>query len=247
MIKSIVSGAAAIVIGAVPLAVHAQEAATATATATIDPARLAAAKAVVEHIFPAGTYARLMNASMQAVSKSAVDSVSQMQLRDLAAMGGQSPETVAKLGSGTLQEIMAIYDPVYRQRMEVTMGTMMSEMTKVMVGFEPAVRDGVGQAYANRFTTDQLGEMNRFFETPTGKAYAAESMVIMTDPAVMAKIQQFMPELSKQMPDILKSVQAATATLPKPRKYVDLSAVDRSKLAKLLGITEAQLAKENQK
>jgi hypothetical protein len=47
------------------------------------------------------------------------------------------------------------------------------------------------------------------------------------------------------MPEIEKRVQAATANLPKPRKFEDLTAEQKAKLAGLLGIDEKELEKRS--
>lgn len=218
----------------------AAEPATATTANPADPARLAAARQTVDYVFPAGTYARLMNGSMDKMMDSLMDSMMRMPLKDLAGMSGVD---TSKLSSGSLQEIMEIYDPSFKQRLTVTNRTMMGEMMTIMTEVEPDIRDGLSHAYAGKYTTAQLGELNTFFATPTGKAYAADSYLIMMSPEVMAKMQDFVPKLMKQMPAVMEKVKAATADLPAPKKYDALSAADKSRLAKLLGISEDQLEK----
>ncbi|MDE2436266.1 MAG: DUF2059 domain-containing protein, partial [Sphingomonadales bacterium] len=119
------------------------------------------------------------------------------------------------------------------------------QMATMMTTLEPGIREGSRQAYAKRFTTEQLADLNRFFDTPTGTAYAADSMMLFMDPAVVDKMQKAVPELMKQVPTIVKAIESATANLPTPRKYKDLSKDQRARLAKLLGVTEAQLDKQN--
>lgn len=232
---------------AAPLAAQAQTAAPASEAAVSDPARLAAATVTVDHVFPTGTYARMMNGSFQAVMKGAMAGVEDMPIKQLAAIGGIKEEQVAALGEGTLKQLMEIYDPAYHQRMQAMMEAMTGQMAAMMTTFEPGVREGLSQAYAKRFTADQLAELNRFFDTPTGKAYAADSMMLFMDPAVVDKMQKAMPELMKQMPAMMRSIESATANLPRPRQYKELNRDERARLAKLLGITEAQLAKQNRK
>lgn len=207
----------------------------------IDAARLAAARTTVDFVFPAGTYARVMNSSMDAIIGNMMDSVGKMPLRDLAAIGGLPEQSVATLGDGTLKEIMAIYDPHYQERMQVTTKAMMAEMGKLMTQFEPGIRDGLARAYAKRFTVAQLRDLNAFFATPTGKDYAADSMVIFMDPEVMAKMTAMMPEMMKQMPAIAAKLKDASAALPPPRKAEDLTPDERKRLAALLGVSEDSL------
>ena len=239
--------AAALSLGA-PLAAQAQDtpapASAATQAQPMDPARLAAATTTVDYIFPNGTYAKLMKGSLDSVLKMTMGTLDDMPIKQLAGIGGLNEDELKGLGNGTLAEIMAIYDPAYQQRMELGMTAMMGEMSKMMATFEPAMREGLSQAYAKRFTAEQLGDLNRFFATPTGTAYAADSMMLFMDPAVMEKMQKMMPELMKQMPAMIGAMETATAQLPKARTYKELSKAERTKLAKLLGVTEAQLARQ---
>lgn len=211
--------------------------------AAIDPARLPAARQAVDYVFPLGTYARLMNGTMDKMMDSMMDSVSQMPLRDLAGIGGLDQKELesGQLSSATLSEIMEIYDPMYRERMKISTRAMMSEMSGLMTEFEPEIRDGLASAYAARFDAKQLDELNAFFATPTGKAYAADSYLIMMSPEVMSKMQAFVPKMMQRMPAIIDKVKTATADMPEPRKLADLSKAEKKKLAGLLGVSEADL------
>lgn len=215
----------------------AAEPAAAPASAA-DPVRLAAAKQTVDYVFPLGTYGRIMNGTMDKMMDSIMDSMMQMPLKGLAGISGVDTE---KLGSGTMSQIMEIYDPAFKQRMQVTTRTMMTDMMGLMTQFEPDIREGLTNAYAGRFDLKQLQEMNAFFATPTGKAYAADSYIIMMSPEVMAKMQALAPQLMKEMPAIIDKVKGATASLPEPRQYADLKSAEKDKLAGLLGISRKEL------
>lgn len=209
---------------------------------SIDPERLAAARQTVDYVFPAGTYARMMNGAMDSVMDTILDSTTRIPLQALAGLGGiQQKELENKLGSATLSEIMEIYDPAYRERMKLSTRAMMGEMTGLMTEFEPEIRDGLSKAYAARFDTRQLGELNAFFATPTGKSYAADSYAIMMSPEVVSKMEAFVPKMMQHMPAIIEKMKTATAGLPEPRKFADLSRAEKERLAKLLGISEADL------
>lgn len=212
-----------------------------------DPAQARAARAVVDQIFPAGTYARIMDKSMDAVMGSVLGSLDQMLLRDLSRIGGASEEELRQLGDGSLKQMMEITDPAYRQRIERATRVMTEQMSASMTRFEPGIRDGLAQAYARRFSAAQLGDLNTFFNTPTGKIYAAESMMLFLDPEVMNRMQAMMPELMKEMPAMIAAMEQATADLPKPRTYADLVKDERARLAQLMGISEAELAKRQKK
>jgi hypothetical protein len=217
---------------------------TPEAPAAVDPARLATARKTVDYVFPIGTYARLMNGTMNGLMDRMMDSVGKMPLRELAALGGVSQDKLTKLGDGTLREVMAIYDPHYQERTQVTMRAMTAEMVKLMTRFEPAIRDGLAQAYARRFTVGQLDELNHFFATPTGTIYAADSMAIFMDPEVMSKMTELMPSILKEMPALTAKMKEATASLPPPRNFEDLTAAERQRLAGLLGVSVDELGRQ---
>lgn len=210
-------------------------------TAANDPARMAAAKIAVDHVWPVGTYARMMNGTMDQMMDSILNSTMDLPVRDLAAVGGAD---TGKLGSATMAQVMEIYDPAYKERLRITSRTMMGEMTTMMTQFEPDIREGLVSAYATKFDTRQLADLNAFFATPTGKAYAADAYLIMMSPEVMSKMQGIMPRLMRQMPAMLQKVQAATASLPRQRTYAELSDAEKGKLAQILGISRSDLDKE---
>lgn len=214
---------------------------TVSAAPVTDPARIAAARQTVDHVFPLGTYARLMNGTLDKMMDSIMDSTMKLPLKQLAGISGVNTED---LGEASMAEIMEIYDPAFKQRMQVSTRTMMSEMIPLMTQVEPDIREGLTQAYAGRYTATQLTELNAFFATPTGKIYAADSYLIMMSPEVMAKMQGFVPKLMEQMPAIVEKVKAASAGLPEPRAYGDLSKAEKARLAKLLGVSEEQLEKD---
>ena len=210
-----------------------------------DQSRMAAAQAVVDKLFPNGTYARIMNGTMDTVMRGAMASVGEMPLKDLAGIGGIPEEQLKQMGDGKLKEMLAILDPAFDQRMDASMRAMMPELTKLMTQFEPGIREGLTVAYARRFTPEQLTEMSRFFSTPTGTLYASESMVIFMDPEVVNRMMGMMPEMAKQMPAMVGTVERAIASLPKPKSFEDLTKAERARLAALLGVSETDLIQRN--
>lgn len=234
---------ACITLAHLPTVASAQAAAEPAAVTVDDIEHSELATRTVDFVFPSGTYARIMNTTMDALMDNIMDSVTAMPIRDLAALGGIDKAKLDELGPGTMREMMLILDPAFEERMKLSTRAMMSEMTTLMTQVEPSIRDGLASAYSSRFDARQLAELNAFFATPTGRAYAEQSMVIFTDKAVMAKMQEFMPAMMKQMPAIIEKVGVATAKLPAPRKVEDLSKAERGKLAELIGVPEDKLDK----
>lgn len=218
-----------------------QAAAAPSSTTAVTPQRLAAAQAVANALFPEGTYARIMDKSMGPLMDQILASVSEMPLKDLAGMGGAGADKLKPLGNGSLKEVMMILDPAYERRMKLSTTIMTSEMSIMMTRFEPSIREGLAQAYARRYDERNLAELNTFFSTPTGAAYAADSMTIFMDPEVMSKMQALIPQMMKEMPAVVQKIVAATAALPKVRSYKDLTPTERDKLAALVGVPKSEL------
>lgn len=207
----------------------------------IEPARLAAARKVVEKVFPLGTYKRMMSGTMQTLMDSMMGGAMDMPIGPIAAMGGLETDQVKALGDAKLSDIMKIYDPYYRERTQLGMRAMMDAMGSMMSEFEPRMQAGLTRAYARKFTPAQLGELDAFFATPTGSIYAAESMTLYMDPEVMREMQTLVPDLMKHMPDLIKANSEATKHLPPPRKPDALSEAEKDRLAKLLGVKKSEL------
>jgi hypothetical protein len=184
----------------------------------IDPARLALARTTVDFVWPLGTYARMMNGQMQEMMQSIIASSMNMKASDMVGVyGGEAAGQVRDaVGDRTMRDIMAERDPHFEERFRIMNRVMMDEMVPMMTRLEPAVREGLAAAYARRFSETQLTDLNRFFATPSGAAYASESMMLYVDPEVVAAMTAMLPELTKLMPDMMAKVQAATAHLPPP-------------------------------
>ena len=207
------------------------------------PADLALGREIAAKLLPAGTYQRMMGGTMSKMMGGITDQMTTMPIGPFLKSAGLPPADAARLDKVTIRQIMDIVDPAYQQRMRIMMPVMMQQMGEVMAEFEPQMRDGLAQAYATHFNSVQLGDIDRFLNTPSGSAFAAQNLTMAADPAVMQKMQAFLPKLMQQMPVIMQKAVAATAGLPKAKTAATLTDDDRAKLAKLLGVTPDKLKK----
>lgn len=192
----------------------AAEAATAEAE-PIDPARLKAAKDTVDYLFPLGTYERMMKGTMDQLMDQMMMGMGNMRMGDLAGAGGVARDDMPDgVGEKTLAEISREADPNFDERMKISTKVMMDEMIDIMITMEPAVREALTNIYARKFTASQLTEMNSFFATDTGSAFARDYMMVFVDPEMMQSMMTMVPEMMQAMPDIMKKVEEATAHLP---------------------------------
>ncbi len=152
----------ALLLAVAPAAVFAQSPVAPVATA--EPARLAAARLVVDTVFPAAQREQMMGAMVASMTQSMLGSVQQQP--DVARMMTAEPRS------------RPIFERFIRQQQAKTAALMQANI--------PGMVDAMAHAYARRFTVAQLAEMRAFFTTPTGQAYVAQSMTIMSDPDVAA-------------------------------------------------------------
>lgn len=199
------------------------------------PADLALATDIAGRIFPDGTYQRILGTSMTGILEGMVDQMSNLQLAPLLASSGLPANTTARIGRTTMRQVMDVIDPAYEKRMRIEMPILTTELASVMTRFEPEMRQGLADSYAHRFTGEQLADIDRFMRTPSGAAFAAQSMTMSSDPAVTARMRNFIPTLVQSMPAIMGKATAAAAALPKAKTYAELTPADRTRLSQLLG------------
>ncbi|WP_066557274.1 DUF2059 domain-containing protein [Croceicoccus bisphenolivorans] len=224
--KSIIRSAAALAIACAAMPAAAQDSASAEAAET-----------TVDYLFPEGTYERMMRGTMEQMTAQMMDSMMDMPLREMVGQMGLPEEDLAKIGKGSMREMMDILDPHFDERMTLTNSVMMNGMVDVMTTMEPAMREGLAEAYVGKFTATELAEMNAFFATPTGTKYAENAMMIFMDPKMMAKMQESMPKIMEAMPALIGKVRDATSHLPPPRKPEDLTEEERERF---MGLVEGE-------
>ncbi|WP_017671776.1 DUF2059 domain-containing protein [Blastomonas sp. AAP53] len=186
--------------------------------APVDPARLAAARPVVEKLWPLGTYRRMMDSVMNGMMQQVMNQMFDMRAGDFAKAAGASEGDADATGDKTLGELASEADPHFRERTRIATDVMMREMIPLVEKLEPGIRDALATVYARKFSAEQLADMDRFFATPSGQAFAAEFMMTFVNPELMGQMQSFVPELMAAMPAIAAKVEAATAHLPPPLK-----------------------------
>ena len=156
-------------------------------------------------------------------------------------MGGLDPKEAAALDKVRIDEVMAIYDPHWRERMQLSSRAMFDAMGDFFTTLEPEIREAMAHAYASHFTLAELTDIDHFFATSSGDKFASQYMTIATDPAMTAEMQSMIPKMMQNMPQFVAAAQKATASLPAPRKLKDLTPDERSRLAKALGVDESKL------
>lgn len=203
-------------------------------------ARLPAAQAVVAKIVPPGTMGEMMSSLFDGMLAPIMDLAMQPSSADAAEQLGVDPEEL-ELDTEQSAEVLALLDPVWRERQERTFAATQSAIGKMMTAMEPAMRDAMSQLYAIDFDASELADIDTFLSTDSGAAFARKSFTMASDPRVMGAMMQSMPQMMGSFAEIETDMAAAVADLPPARGYADLDATQRARLAELTGLDQAAI------
>ena len=230
-------------IACIALAVAAPLSAQTAAPSLTAEAATPLASEIAAKLFPDGTYRKMLGPQMTQMLSGMTDGVGGMPMGPLLKAAGLPEVDAAKLDKTTMDQIMAIVDPAYKQRMRLMMDGMFAAMIPLFEKLEPDLRAGLAVSLDHRFSATQLAELRGFFATPTGNAFAAQQMLLFMDPAVMGRMQAAMPKIMAGMPQLIATAVKTNDRLPKAKKYEDLTPAERTKLAALLGVDEGKSRK----
>ena len=161
------------------------------AAAPVDPARLAAARGLIDEIFPPKR------------REAMIDSMLRPMMANIRRVVAESPKFGAGSNANSTSDV--IIDQFMRDQ-EKTMFTQLHESLPGMV-------DAMAHAYARNFTVAQLTDLKQFFTTPAGQAYVEKVPKIMGDPSVLAwqrkVMMQSMGKVKANMASLETKLEAA--------------------------------------
>jgi Uncharacterized protein conserved in bacteria (DUF2059) len=97
------------------------------------------------------------------------------------------------------------------------MTTQQGEMRSLLRANLPEMITAMQKAYARRFTTEQMSEMQSFFASPTGQLYMEKGATVMADPDVSAWQQKMIGLQMAKMPGATRALASEIMALP-PRE-----------------------------
>ncbi|WP_066527441.1 DUF2059 domain-containing protein [Erythrobacter sp. CCH5-A1] len=145
-------------------------------------------------------------------------------------------------------EIAVLLDPAYAERHTREVAVMPVVMRDMMTLMEPPMRKAMSELYAVHFSQKELDDIETFFQTESGAAYARKSFAMSSDPRIVAASMEAMPQIMGAFAEMEKKMAAASADLPPKRSFAELSASEKARIAKLTGYTVKeieQMAAEN--
>lgn len=210
----------------------------------VDPARLALARQTTGALIPSGSLEKMLDNMYGKIFKAVMEQAGGMSDMMLSIKTGVDSETIAALDADTKAKIVNILDPNRKAREEQVMAVVKPLISEVLRDLEAPMRDGMAHAYSRKFTAAHLGDMNSFFATPAGSAFAGEWMALQADPEVMIAMIKAVPPLIEKFIGRAPELEGKFKALPKERGLADLNDAELSSLAKLMKVDVATL-KEN--
>lgn len=207
---------------------------------TEQEARLPAAQAVVGAMMPKGFYGKMMTDVMDKMMRPMMSMFAKPEFV-LGSRLDVDDEAIEKLSEAEASEAMRMLDPAFDRRADAIVTILTGKMGGMFGAMEEPMREGLAKAYAVRFDTAQLADIAAFFATPTGSAYAKESMALFSDPQVMQASMKALPQMLSGFGDMETAMKQAMASLPAERAYKDLSPAERQRLAEILKVKTSRL------
>lgn len=207
----------------------------------IAPAQLALAQQTTTALIPAGSLEKMVDNLYGKLFKGLMDEFGGTSDLMLSIKTGVESEKIATLDEKSKLAAANLFDP-YRQQREDQINKIVKPLISEALGdLEGPMRNGLAHAYARKFNAQQLGEMNAFFTTPTGKAYASEWMALQADPELMLAMIKAVPPLVNKFIDRGPEIEKDFKDLPKEKQLADLSDAELAKLAKLMKVSVKEL------
>ncbi|MGI9374809.1 MAG: hypothetical protein ACR2PC_01740 [Tsuneonella suprasediminis] len=202
--------------------------------------RLPLAKKIVDKMVPPGTYGEMMGSMFNKIIGPMMSKLEEASPADVAKQIGMEPDEI-DLDSERLAEVSALLDPAWQERRKLEMTAVQGAMGKMMTAMEPGVRAALSEAYAVYFDQKELADIDGFFSTDSGVAFARKSFTMSSDPRFIAATMKALPEAMGALADVEEEVKTATAALPPLRDWADLSGEQRAHLSELTGLSAQQL------
>ncbi len=167
-----------------------------TGPVPVDPARLVLAKHVIETLSPPAKRGALIESVMRPMMANIQHGFEDSS--EFQALFAENPQ---------LRDVMLKFIEGETER-----------SIKLAQDSMPAMYDAMAAAYARRFSTEQLSELQRFFETPTGRAYGEQAATIMSDPDVMAAQRAIMAKSLDGLQDRVRVMAQQLIDMAKKKK-----------------------------
>lgn len=202
----------------------------------VAPAQLTLAQTTTTALVPPGSLAKMIDNMYGKLFEGFMGEFGGMSDLMLSIKTGVESEKIEALDEKSKAAVADLFDPHRKEREDQITNVIKPLVTEALGDLEGPMRGGMAHAFARKFSAQQLGDMNAFFATPSGKAYADEWMALQADPEVMLAIVKGVPPLIEKFMDRGPEIEGKLKDLPKEKQLSDLTDPELAKLAKLMKV-----------
>jgi Uncharacterized protein conserved in bacteria (DUF2059) len=141
-----------------------------------------------------------------------------------------------QLDESRARRMAAMLDPAWDERERRERALTAQAIGGIMETMEPLLRQAMAEMYAIHFSAAELADIDAFFATPSGAAYARQSYRMSSDPRMTGAMMGIIPQALGQVAALEGEAAGAMAGLPPQRHLADLSSNEKKLLAQWLGI-----------
>lgn len=203
-------------------------------------ARLPQATRIITRMIPDGTLGEVMGGMFDKLL-GPLAAATDAPANDTVQKGLGITPGLSDLSAEQTAEIASMLDPAYAERHNREMAVMPAVMRDMMTAMEPTMRKAMSELYAINFSQKELDDIEAFFQTDSGAAYARKSFTMSSDPRVVSATMEALPELMVAITSMEQKIAAASADLPPKRSFAELSGAEKAKIARLTGYSVADI------
>ena len=204
-------------------------------------ARLPTAQEMTDKIMPVGTFGTIMKDTMEPLMGAMMGGLTSDPQTQLSAITGMDSDDLAELDEDAAQNALDIFDPQMQERSDKTTELTVNLITGMFDAMEPFYREALSKSLAVRFEEPEMQEVLEFFATPTGEKYAVSSFMVHYDPQMLGVMEQMGPAMMAAFPDMMEGFEELEENYPPARKFSELSAAERARVAEMLDKSVSEL------
>ena len=145
-------------------------------------------------------------------------------------------DRMASISHADVKRVTAILNPdagLQQQQYAAALRPLVDEVFSVLL---PAVLQGMARAYARQFTLEELNQIQSFFATPVGVAFATELLPLQANPEVIMAVLRSGPELIQRMEKVAPTIDANFTAMARPRRARTLHSLTNKEVKEIASI-----------
>jgi len=202
--------------------------------------RLPLAEQIVAKMIPEGSMAEMMGGMFDEMLGPIMQMAGPPSGSIVADQIGVLP-TELELDDAQSAELAQMFDLAWEERNRRQMALFPEMLSGMMAAMEPAMRTAMSELYAINFSEAQLTEIDAFFATETGTAFARKSFTMASDPRIMAASMEAFPAMMGMLGDLEQKMLEVSSDLPPIRSFDELSADEKARIAELTGFSSEEI------